>query len=409
MTILFDRLFFSSSGLAFWGDMFLYFSFFAILGWLIEMIYLSTAGRGLINSGFLQGPFCPAYAVGGVILYPLIFLASGFPIWLQLIFFAFLCSAIEYVAHFTLELILGIRIWDYSDEPLNLHGRVSLKYTFFWFFLVGGVMIIFQPGAVTMIESFSPAVRRSFLIIFLLTFPADYIYSMVIFGKYSKTIKEVCHRFNLPEKELHDLQFNRPRIMKEKKRVKKLFKDPEYRALAEEVREKILLHDRVLIEDPDFSKAIEDIRENSLFIDWYEHKPKNFDTYIRPLRIAEIAWRFCTEMGYDRVTAARGALLCAYKRKRMTPKGRASSAFFPQTTVYLWVKQDFAIENKVEKDVILWYKWPLNFKAPATMEGLMVSFADKIMKSLEFRRVVAQIYENQLSQTTVAVRGSEES
>lgn len=405
MTILFDRVFFSSSGLAFWGDLFLYFSFFAIWGWLIEMAYLSTARRGLINSGFLQGPFCPAYAVGGVILYPLIYLAAGLPVWLQLIFFAFLCSAIEYVAHFALELILGIRIWDYSDEPLNLHGRVSLKYTFFWFFLVGVVMVLLQPGTVTLIESFSPAVRRAFLILFLLTFPADYIYSMIIFGKYSRTIKEVCHRFNLPEKELHDLQFNRPRIMKERKRVKKLFKDPEYRELAEEVREKILLHDRILLDDPEFAEAIRDLRESPLFIDWYEHKPKNYDTYIRHLRIAELSWQFCTEMGYDRRTAARGALLCAYKRKKMTPKGKASSALFPQTTVYLWVRKDFSIENRTEKDVILWYKWPLNFRAPATMEGLMVSFADKIMKSLEFRRVVAQLYRDQLSQVPPVERG----
>lgn len=399
MTILFEHLFFTQTGFDLFANLFLYFSFFAVWGWLIEMAYLSTAGRGLINSGFLQGPFCPAYAFGGILIYPLVYLTAAFPLWLQLIAFALLCSLVEYTAHFALEKILGIRIWDYTDEPFNLHGRISLKYTFFWFLLMFALMLFIQPGTVTLITIMPTTVRNIFFGIFVVVIPIDYIYSMVVFGKLSKTINTLCEKLNLPQAELHDLQFNRPRIMKEKKRIKKFFKNPDYVKLDEEIREKVLV-DKIFEKDPAFAEAIRDIRENPLFKDWHEDKPVNRETYIRHLRIAELSWKFCGIMGLDKVTAARGALICAYKRKKMTPKGRASSALFPQTTVYLWVKKDFSIENKIEKDVILWYKWPLNFKAPNSLEALMVSFADKIMKSLEFRQVVQQLYRDVLEGET---------
>jgi len=391
LNLFFDHLFFTGTGFDLFANLFLYFSFFAVYGWAIEMLYLSTAGRGLINSGFLQGPFCPAYAMGGLIIYPFVYLAAGLPIWLQLIFFAFLCSLVEFFAHLALEMILGIRIWDYSDEPFNLQGRVCLKYTFFWFLLMILLRLFIQPGTVSLIQSFSPLVRNTLFGVFLIIFPADYLYSMIVFGKLSKNINTLCDKLGLPRKELHDLQFNRPRIMHEKKRVAKLFKDPAYVQLNERINETILV-DQILLKDPEFQASIEDILNHQLFKDWHENNPESKETYIRHLRIAELSWLFCETMGFDKVTAARGALVCAYKRKRMTPQGKASSKLFPQTTAYLWVKKDFSIENKIEKDIILWYKWPLNFKAPNTMEALMVSFADKIMKSLEFRKVVDQLY-----------------
>jgi uncharacterized membrane protein len=38
------------------------------------------------------------------------------------------------------EAILGIRLWDYSDQMLNINGRVSLKHSFFWGVL--GVVLV---------------------------------------------------------------------------------------------------------------------------------------------------------------------------------------------------------------------------------------------------------------------------
>ena len=72
---------FSLSGIDFWIGLILYFYLFAVIGWFVEMMYLSTSGRGLINSGFLQGPVCPAYAAGVLIIYPFTLLFAPLPFW----------------------------------------------------------------------------------------------------------------------------------------------------------------------------------------------------------------------------------------------------------------------------------------------------------------------------------------
>ena len=44
----------------------------------------------------------------------------------------------EYFLSFCLEAVYGTRFWDYSYLGLNLNGRISLVYSFFW-----GILAIF--------------------------------------------------------------------------------------------------------------------------------------------------------------------------------------------------------------------------------------------------------------------------
>ena len=43
-----------------------------------------------------------------------------------------LFTLFEYAVSFLLEAAFGLRWWDYSNDFLNIHGRVSLMYTIFW-------------------------------------------------------------------------------------------------------------------------------------------------------------------------------------------------------------------------------------------------------------------------------------
>ena len=102
-------------------------SFFAygLIGWVWESTVCALLNHGrFANSGFLLGPCCPIYGVGGLACWLLLrevpgtadlFLAS-----------AVVCSAIEYAVGLGLEAITGARFWDYSKYPLNLHGRICL-------------------------------------------------------------------------------------------------------------------------------------------------------------------------------------------------------------------------------------------------------------------------------------------
>ena len=206
---------------------------------------------------------------------------------------------------------------------------------------------------------------------------------------------------DLPEDRLHDLQFNRPRIMNETKRVKKLMLNDKVRDYAQTVQHHLLV-DRIFEKDEEFIHAIKDILEHPKYIEWHGYKKKSKLIYLQHLRVAELSWRFAKVLNLDAKLAARGALLCVYKRARLSPTGHASSMLFPQTTVLQWVMKDFGKLSRTELDIILWYKWPLNFKVPNSLEGLVVSFASKIVRSLEFRDVFGKLYREELDHVASA-------
>ena len=45
-------------------------------------------------------------------------------------------TAAEYLYHWWGEVFLGVRFWDYSTVPGNLHGRISLPFSLAWVLLL---------------------------------------------------------------------------------------------------------------------------------------------------------------------------------------------------------------------------------------------------------------------------------
>jgi len=369
----------------------LYFFVFGVIGWLVEMLYLSTAGRGLINSGFLQGPVCPAYAAGALIIYPFTVWFMPLPFWLQCLLYAGLATVVEYVAHIALEKVLGIRIWDYSDEFLNLHGRISLKYTVFWFFLVLLLVLVLQPAIVFLIQLAPSGLRLALAAACGVGLAFDYVLSSVLFARMKATIAAVCKAFSLPFKELQDLQFNRPRIMNEKKRLAKLFSDQDYTALAESVERRLFDTREVLL--PGFDPTeYADIIASERYQSWREGSDRSRAVYARYWRIAELSYAFCTAIGLDGRAAARGVLLSAYHSTTDLQAERLMDFLFQQWRIVYAVYKDLGPVHKTELDVILRYKWPLNFGPPRTKESLVASFAEKLVQSREYRRELRALY-----------------
>ena len=46
----------------------LYFAIYSILGWGCEVIYCFLPAKHFINRGFLNGPYCPVYGIGALIV-----------------------------------------------------------------------------------------------------------------------------------------------------------------------------------------------------------------------------------------------------------------------------------------------------------------------------------------------------
>lgn len=105
--------------------LFLTFIVYAFFGWCCECVYCSVPAGKFINRGFLNGPICPVYGFGAVIvihaLRPL-----GNHVLLTFFGGMLLTSALEYLTSVLLEKLFHLSWWDYSKRKFNLHGRICL-------------------------------------------------------------------------------------------------------------------------------------------------------------------------------------------------------------------------------------------------------------------------------------------
>ena len=117
---------------------------YAFLGWCTEVSYAATKTGKFVNRGFLNGPWCPIYGFGVVIVLSfleplkdnllLLFLGS-----------VALTSALEWLTGFVLEKLFAQRWWDYSNEPFNLSGYICLRFSLAWGFACLFVVDILHP------------------------------------------------------------------------------------------------------------------------------------------------------------------------------------------------------------------------------------------------------------------------
>lgn len=112
----------------------LYFFIYAVLGWILETFYaLGTLGH-FVKRGFLYGPLCPIYGWGAVILISCLKKYKSKPLKL-FIYSAVIFSVFEYVAGFALDALFADRWWDYTNDFMNLNGRISIFFSFAWGFI----------------------------------------------------------------------------------------------------------------------------------------------------------------------------------------------------------------------------------------------------------------------------------
>ncbi len=112
-----------------------YFIIYSVLGYVIETLYsMMTKGTWESRQSFLYGPFCSIYGLGAVIM--IVFLQYFKKNNNTLFWGGFLIGSVtEYIISFLGEKIFHVIWWDYSNMPLNIHGRICVFFSLFWGFL----------------------------------------------------------------------------------------------------------------------------------------------------------------------------------------------------------------------------------------------------------------------------------
>ncbi|RCX17620.1 putative membrane protein [Anaerobacterium chartisolvens] len=159
-------------------DVFFYFVFYALVGWCIETIYVSILEKRFVNRGFLNGPFCPVYGFGFLIVIAMLTpIKQNLPV--LFIGSIVLTSALEYLTGFALEKIFNHTWWDYSHKAFNLKGRICLSNSLIWGILSVVTLHFLHPQIKRLIGLIDP--RYHIIIIASLSayFAADAAFSVI--------------------------------------------------------------------------------------------------------------------------------------------------------------------------------------------------------------------------------------
>ena len=157
---------------------FVYFVLFSCMGWIYESTFCTIKTGKWQNRGFLYGPMCPIYGVGAASITFIVdqVEAHGVPalVWWQIFLIAFFGSIVlEYVTSYVLEKLFHAYWWDYSDVPLNIHGRVCFPAS--CGFGVAGLIVVYgiAPMTKNMTSWISPLWMEFLSLLFMAVVAAD--------------------------------------------------------------------------------------------------------------------------------------------------------------------------------------------------------------------------------------------
>ena len=151
---------------------FLYFIFYAFIGWLLEVLCKFYTDKKFVNRGFLLGPICPIYGYGVLLMILLIGSNNNdiLGIFLKSIF---ICSVLEYITSFLMEKIFKARWWDYSQKKFNINGRICLE-TMLPFGLMGTLVLYFvHPKIIYVLSLINPTTKLIIAIILFIIYLID--------------------------------------------------------------------------------------------------------------------------------------------------------------------------------------------------------------------------------------------
>lgn len=166
-------------------DLMLFFTIYSFLGWILETVHASIVQRKIVNRGFLTGFVCPIYGFGAVLAYQcsklgsVVFKNYLFSLIINIVISIILVTILEYITGFILEKLFNCKWWDYSDNYLNLHGYICLKFSLLWGLLTFLLIKIIHPS-VSKVVSLIPASIKGYLtLLIIVCFIVDVVKSVI--------------------------------------------------------------------------------------------------------------------------------------------------------------------------------------------------------------------------------------
>lgn len=152
---------------------FLWLMIYSFFGWVYESILCSITSGSLVNRGFLNGPICPVYGFGALVIILAFWWEPDIHIWNLFFSSMVLTCTLEYFTSWAMEKLFHARWWDYSQYRFNLNGRVCLLGAVaFGTFSVLLIKVV-HPRVAAFVDGFSPRAITAAAAALFLTGAAD--------------------------------------------------------------------------------------------------------------------------------------------------------------------------------------------------------------------------------------------
>lgn len=189
-----------------------YFALYSFGGWCVEVIYAFYQNHRFVNRGFLFGPFCPMYGFGALILIVILKPAEHNLLLFFILAFVFI-SVLEYFTGFLLEKAFKTTWWDYSEDFLNIKGRVCLSFSIIWG--VGSVIFIkfvhpFVNGNVKFIHTNVGILVLNILFFYLII---DFIATMVSIVRLNTLLSQIYDVYIEFKNKLDNIKDSKSEVM----------------------------------------------------------------------------------------------------------------------------------------------------------------------------------------------------
>ena len=155
------------------AKIFLWFIIYSFLGWTYESILCAITSHSLVNRGFLNGPLCPVYGFGALVVILAFWNEPDISFWNLFFSSMVLTCTLEYFTSWALEKLFHAKWWDYSNYRFNLNGRICLLggvvFGSFSVFLVKWL----HPRVAAFVDGFSPVFIQWSALVLLITCSVD--------------------------------------------------------------------------------------------------------------------------------------------------------------------------------------------------------------------------------------------
>lgn len=137
------------------GNFFWHVLIYSFFGYLLEKAFaFAVRSPHPVRRCFLLLPLCPVYGLGmaAVLAAPQSLRSSP----VLILWGGAAATAVEYTVHWWYERFLGVRFWDYADQPWNLQGRVCLPFSLVWGVLTACAVRWIEPWVAALCASLPP-------------------------------------------------------------------------------------------------------------------------------------------------------------------------------------------------------------------------------------------------------------